>query len=113
MSNNLDLFIEKAAGVYTIYADGRLDSSTTDFFGSFCEEKVDDNCEKVLLNFEKLEFLSSAGLRNIIMLTRKLSESNVAIYGVQPAVEDVLNVCGFAVFLKIEKTAEEALAAIS
>ena len=83
--------------------EGRLDSNTSPEAGKVFEN-VAGRFEKVTLNMEKLEYVSSAGLRIIKMLyvTMNKKGGSMEITKVAPGVMEVFEMTGFAGFLKIK-----------
>lgn len=68
---------------------------------------------KLLLNLDKLSFVSSAGLR-IILRTAKLLEASggkLKLCNVNGVVREVMQISGFATLLDIHDNEEQALAA--
>jgi anti-sigma B factor antagonist len=85
-------------GVLTVSLAGRLDTITSvqlsdEFDKIFSEEKVN-----LLLDFSELEYISSAGLR-ILLVARKKAAAigvNLDIAGMNETVKEVFTVTGFA-----------------
>ena len=82
--------------------EGRLDTNTSPEL----EKELDlmDGTEKVILDFENLEYLSSAGLR-IILLIQKLTFANngsLTIKNVNKTIKDVFNITGFSNLINVE-----------
>ncbi len=69
----------------------------------------------VLLDLSGLEYISSAGLRSILLLAKRLSGSGgrVALCGMTGVVEEVFNISGFDSFLPVAGGREEGLALLS
>jgi len=82
--------------------EGRLDTMTS----KQLEEEVNtsfENKESVLLNFEKLEYLSSAGLRVILLAQKKMNkQGEMKITNVNETVREVFEITGFMDILTIE-----------
>lgn len=86
----------------TIFLEGRLDAVTAP---KLSEELENEEYEKLILDMQKLEYISSAGLR-AILLCRKISEGKGAVTIIRKptvAVLDVLKMCGFAKIMEIEE----------
>ena len=85
-----------------ISTEGRIDASNA----SVAEEKVfaikNDNAGKhVVIDADKLEYISSAGLRVILRLRKE--EPKLAIINVAPDVYEVLDMTGFTDMVTVEK----------
>ena len=81
---------------------GRLDTSTAPEF-----EATIDNClsgvEELIMDFEGLEYVSSAGLR-VILKAQKLmnKQGSMKIVNVNDTIMEVFDITGFADVLTIE-----------
>ena len=90
----------KNDGCLTVMPAGRLDTTTAPDFEAFLNE----NCEgatSVILNCEKLVYVSSAGLRVLLAAQKKLKES-MKLTNVCELVMEVFEMTGFADVLVIE-----------
>ena len=83
-----------------ISLDGRLDANTYQDL----EKELDlDGIEYLELDLNKLEYVSSAGLRLILSCHKKMSEQGkMVVKNVKGDVEDVFDITGFADMLNIE-----------
>ena len=80
----------------------RIDASNAAEAESEIESLRDlENQENVILDADKLQYISSAGLRIIIKLVKR--EKSVTVINVSPAVYDIFEVSGFTNFITIEK----------
>ncbi|MCQ2427937.1 MAG: anti-sigma factor antagonist [Clostridia bacterium] len=89
-------------GLLTVFLSGRIDSSNAES----TEKELLSICEaadysEIALDAEKLEYISSAGLRVILRLRK--SEPTLKIVGVSSDVYDIFEMTGFTEMLKIEK----------
>lgn len=86
----------------TIIPEGRIDSVTAPEFG----KAVDDNIEGVknlIMDFEKLDYISSAGLRVLLSAQKSMSKvGTMKLIHVGEVIMDVLNITGFVDILTIE-----------
>ncbi len=100
---------DKAAVVVSI--EGRMDAVTAPEF----EKKVIDLISKgektFVVNFVELEYISSAGLRSILALAKKLKEQagKILLTGVRGSVEEVFKISGFSSMFKMFDSEESAL----
>ena len=88
----------------TFHVKGRIDSDTArDFEEWIFEEKI-GNAKKVILDFSEMEFISSAGLRVLLSLKRRLPDG-VALeaHNVNSAVKEVFELTGFDEVLTIQE----------
>jgi len=91
---------------------GRLDSNTSPGFEEKILEAVETGSHKMIIDFEDLEYISSAGLRVLNKTTKQLkhSEGRLILCSMQDYVREVFEIAGFDSFLPIVTTLDEALA---
>lgn len=83
-----------------ISLEGRLDTITAPEFDDFLKSNL-AGIKEVTLDLEKLVYISSAGLRVLLSLNKKM-KSSVTIYNVQELVMEVFEVTGFVDILVIK-----------
>ena len=86
----------------TLLLDGRLDTTTAPQLEA--DLKTDLNgVEELLMDFEKLEYLSSAGLRVLLSAQKTMNkQGKMVICHVNETIRDVFEVTGFSEILTIE-----------
>ena len=94
-------------GVLTIWLEGRIDSNNA----AQTERELLDAAESapgaaVTLDAEKLEYISSAGLRALMKLRKTVGKS-VAVANASPEVYDIFEVTGFTELLDVRKRLRE------
>ena len=86
-----------------VVLQGRLDTTTSQELEAVLEkEEVKENL--VVLEFKELEYISSAGLRLLLSLKKKLEKDNkkLEIRNINDVVKEVFNVTGFINILDIK-----------
>lgn len=71
--------------VLTLKLEGWLDTTTSESFGEEIE-KI-ENPSSIVLDFEKLEYISSAGLRQVVACSRKAKAINADFSIINAGVE--------------------------
>lgn len=86
----------------TILLEGRLDTTTSPSLEAELKGALDGITELVF-DFEKLEYISSAGLR-ILLATQKVmnKQGSMVIKHVNEVIDEVFEVTGFADILTVE-----------
>lgn len=86
----------------TVKLEGRLDTFTSPTLLQEVEPLL-DNISKLTLDFEKVEYISSAGLRVLLTFEQTLEEQNkvMEISKINEIVRDVFGVTGFLDLLTI------------
>ena len=84
----------KNDGNLAVSLDGRLDTTTSPEFESFLAENM-DGITALTIDCEKLEYISSAGLR-VLLIAQKKMKSAMKLTNVQELVMEVFELTGFA-----------------
>ncbi len=89
----------------TISVEGRIDTITSNDL----EKEITDemgNFDSLIMDFEKLDYISSAGLRLLISTQKKLKPDNIpfVIKNANDTVKEIFRMSGFDKLLKIEWT---------
>ena len=84
----------------TLKVDGWLDTQASPELEKAVSE-LESNVESLVLDLEKLEYISSAGLRQIVAAHKKMS-GKLTLRHVQPDIMSVLSMAGFDKRLHIE-----------
>ena len=82
---------------------GWLDSQTAPQLGEALSQ-LDDNVTSLVFDFSKLEYISSAGLRQVVVAYKKMAgKDGFKIINVSNEVFDVFRLTGFDQKIQIEK----------
>ena len=84
----------------TVALDGRLDTMTAPELESLLADKY-DGIDSITFNCEKLAYISSAGLRVLLTVNKKMKGA-MKLTGVNELVMEVFEMTGFADILVIE-----------
>lgn len=86
-----------------LFLEGRLDTNAApDAQEAFM--KVAEKYSDIIINFSELVFISSAGLRAILMLQKYANRTgiNITYTNIKPSVREVFELTGFSGILNIE-----------
>ena len=82
---------------------GRLDTTTAPDLEKELKELFEQGVSQLALDFEQLDYISSAGLRVLLYAQKNLSENGkMAIRNVKPEIMEVFDITGFVDILTIE-----------
>ena len=95
---NIDFIMND--GNLSIALDGRLDTNTAPELESFIAENYDGK-GSIVINCEKLSYISSAGLR-VLLGAQKKTKGAMKLTNVCELVMEVFEITGFADILTIE-----------
>jgi len=99
----MKLQIEKE--VLAISLEGQLTATNAADIEKEIQENLTSNINKVIIDAKNLEYISSAGLRVLLGITKKVKDTSVI--NVSRDVYDIFEMTGFSTFLKIEKKLRE------
>ena len=91
--------------------NGRLDSNTSPALEKKLVAAIENGTRNMVIDFENLDYISSAGLRIILKTTKDLKRTNgqIVLCAMQDYVREVFEIAGFDTFLPIFSTVDEAL----
>ena len=86
----------------TVALEGRLDTTTAPELEQSLQESIPDASELVM-DFEKLEYISSAGLRVLLSAQKIMNrQGSMKVVHVNETIMEILEVTGFVDILTIE-----------
>ncbi len=94
--------------VLIVKVSGRLDSNT---FGLLEQKMKSLDCMKIILDFSKLEYISSAGLRIILMNAKKMKKTggHFRLCCMKEFIKEIFDIAGFSRILNIDDTLENSI----
>jgi len=98
-------------GVLILSPKGNLDFNQATSFQDTATAEIEKGAKKVLINFTELSFISSAGLRVLIVLAKLLQQKNgtFALALMNEQILEVFSISGFEKLFTIYSSEEEAL----
>ena len=102
---------ERAERALVMAPLGRLDSVTSGELERRVVGHIDAGERRLVLDLAGVEYISSAGLRVLLMAAKRLKEPPAALVlcGLGPAVRSVLELAGFVPLFAIEPSRPQAL----
>ncbi len=94
---------------------GRIDSQTSPEFQNEIIGAIEGGQSKVILNFSNVEYISSAGLRVVLMAAKrcKAQQGGFAMFGLADHIKEVFEISGFLKILPLADDQNSALNLIS
>ena len=110
----MDIQNEAVGNVCVVTTQGRLDGNASTTFAARLEPLIGAQ-SNFLLDFSGVEFVTSAGLRAILTILKKIKSSNgaVAMCCVQTQVREILDITGLTPMMQIYTSRSDGLAALS
>ena len=91
---------------------GNLDTNTSPDLEKQLSELMDGEIKKILINLEKVDYISSAGLRVFLATAKqlKITSGELRLCNLNETVQEIFDMSGFSTILNVSKTEPEALA---
>lgn len=110
----MSIAVKSIKDITVVALEGNIDSATAP--GIQAEVLAATNGKvKVVLDMEKVKFLSSAGLRMLLLVYRQIKARNgsISIAGLSEEIKDVMSNTGFIRFFVMADTVEDGISAIA
>lgn len=106
---------ERHDGILIATTEGRIDGVNAHEFQADIENAIEDSDTAVILDMEKLSYISSAGLRVILLTAKKLQRQNarLAVCSLSTSIREVFEISGFAKIIPIHGSLSETIDALT
>jgi anti-anti-sigma factor len=106
---------ERIGQTCVVTAKGRLDGGASAAFAERVGGLITSPNPKLLIDFAGVDFVTSAGLRALLQLVKKVKAAggSFALCAVQDPVREVLDITGFTGMFSVHAARADALAAMS
>jgi anti-anti-sigma factor len=107
----MELRIEQTGETRVIVLTGRLDGTTSQTVETAILELVGAGAVRIVFDFNALEYISSAGLRVMLLAAKKMraAAGKVALFGLNANVREVFEMSGFHTIFTLLDSREAAL----
>ena len=107
----MDIIEKRLNDIIIFKLNGNLNSNTSPELEDKIFEAIKNDSKNMILDFEDLDYISSAGLRVIMKATKNLkqSEGMIVLCSMQDYVKEVFEIAGFDAYLPITSTMDDAL----
>ena len=94
----MEIMTDTAGEVRIVRISGNLDTQSYSDAQANLMELIDEGTKKILVNFEELDYISSAGLRILLVVAKKLTSSGgeLRICCLNESVKEVFDISGFS-----------------
>jgi anti-anti-sigma factor len=94
-----------------IRVKGRMDVVSAPEFEAMCARHIDEGESALLVDFGGLEYISSAGLRALLVIAKKLKSKNgsISFFSLTPVVERVFSISGFGSMFTLYDSLQSAI----
>ncbi len=110
----MDITSRRTEDALIVSAEGRVDGANARKFQKAVENVITDGDQAVILDMENLSYISSAGLRSILLIAKGLQKrsSKFAVCALQDPIREVFRIVGFDKIVSIYDSQGEAVKAL-
>jgi anti-sigma B factor antagonist len=107
----MEIIKEKNGDISILKITGKLDSVNSPEFENELIDLINNGDNKIIIDFSKLIYISSAGLRVILLGAKKIKviDGKIAITSLNKNIKEVFDITGFTDIFNIFQNIEEAL----
>lgn len=111
----MELAQERDAGTNVISPAGRVDGSNSAEFHEALMTALSDDDQRVILDMGGTDYISSAGLRVLLLIAQHLSANSTpfAVCSLATSVDEVFRISGFNQIITVFGTLDEAKAQLA
>jgi anti-sigma B factor antagonist len=108
----MDISSEIKDSITVVRLEGNLDTNTSTDAQVYLNKAINEGASKVVVCFETVDFVSSAGLRVLLATAKKLGGvgGDLRICGLNETVSEIFEISGFSTILNVFPSEAEALA---
>ncbi len=106
----MELTTERQDGVLSVRVSGRIDGSNAREF----EEAIEESDRAVIMDFEELSYISSAGLRAVLLTAKTLRNQGAkfVLCSLSDPIQEIFEMSGFDKIIAIHPSRVEVLASL-
>ncbi len=107
----MEFTVGDAGAVKIVQIAGKLDTQTSPDAEARLTQLIEAGANRIVVNLERLEYISSAGLRILLAAAKQLQGSGgeLRVCSLNSIVQEVFEISGFDSILSVSKSELEAL----
>lgn len=111
MRVGLHIDLEEIEDRIILRIDGRIDAASVSILERKINTLLEEKHKHLLLDFTRVDYLSSAGMRVLLSLSKKLKsdKGSLVLFSLNEDVEEIIKMAGFDKILHIFSNEKEAL----
>lgn len=111
----MDINTETSNGVLIASPEGRIDGINALQFQEALNSRIDDSVSGVVIDMGDLNYISSAGLRAVLLISKALQqkEAKLVLCALQAPIREVFQISGFDQIITIRDDRDGALSAVN
>jgi anti-sigma B factor antagonist len=111
MAIGLQIDLEEVDRKIILRVDGRIDASTSLILERKINQLIEEHHVYLLLDFNRVDYLSSAGMRVLLAATKKMKAKggDLILFSLHDDVSSIIRMAGFDKILRICSSEKDAL----
>lgn len=107
----MNIEIQNRSGVLILHPIGRLDSTSSPELERLLLENFDLGAKRLLFDFSDLEYISSAGLRVVLLAGKRMRmvAGKMVLVGMRNVVQEVFEMSGFLALFAVAPSVDEGM----
>ena len=99
----MDILEKQIGGVNVVCLCGRLDAYASNEVEKKLDSLINAARVRLVVSFDKLEYISSSGLRVLLAVLKKVrkQQGDIKLAGMRPYIKEVFDIAGFAPLFNI------------
>ncbi len=110
----MEIKVDKIDGQVVVSLSGRIDSTAAVEFEEKLIEVVDTGCHTMVIDFLRVQFISSAGLRVLLLAAKKVKPygGKILLCDMSKDLREVFDISGFSSIFDIHENVSNAVNSI-
>jgi anti-sigma B factor antagonist len=111
----IEISVEQAGDIDIVTINGRVDSRTAPEMGDCLSHQIDQGSLYLVINFNSVDYMSSAGLRELVSALKRVKSAggDIRLCCVPPRVNEVLELSGLSSIFYVFEDQSSALESFS
>jgi stage II sporulation protein AA (anti-sigma F factor antagonist) len=107
----MNVTTDRRGETLVVIAEGRVDGANAAAYQAAIQDAIDESDKAVVLDFSNLTYISSAGLRVILLVARDLQKQGAqfAACSLSAPVKEVFSISGFDKIIPVHDSQDEAI----
>lgn len=107
----MDITTRIRDGVNVVYLSGSLDTNTSSQAETRIKKLIDWGSMKILIDLSGIDYISSAGLRILLVVSKKLNKigGKLRLCSLNETVQEVFDISGFTMIFDLFESEDQAM----
>ena len=107
----MELLHTEQDDIQIIRIEGKIDSESVRSIEESLFNVIEQGFKKLAVDFKRIEFISSSGIRSLLMLVRKIDEYKglLVVYNLKSQIREIFEISGIDNLIKICDTKKDSL----